>query len=122
GAVCLGESFEDDLDLLAGNADTCVLNRKVQQSPIMVLRFRRHSQSDLAALGKFDGIVQQINQSLLKAHRIADHIPGDAALHLKDKRQTLRFCALSQYRDGFLEAPVQVKVDDVKFKCSDFHL
>src|SRR5262245_47802062 len=74
GAVRLDERVEDESLLVGRDARPCVGNGKVQADLTCGRRLHAGFQNDLASLGKFDGIAEEVGQDLGEAQSIADQV------------------------------------------------
>ncbi len=75
------EGFEDPRPLLAIDADAGILDRATQGHVLCRAVGERQLHQDLAALGEFDGVADQVDQHLPQAGRVAGqvmrHLLGD---------------------------------------------
>src|ERR1700692_3616713 len=70
-AVGLRESIEDGVLLFDGDADAGIFDGKMQRSRGRSCRWLIHRNENLAALGEFDGIADEVDQDLTNAPGIA---------------------------------------------------
>src|SRR5216684_7956749 len=65
--ISLRKSFEDELLFFRRNSDPCIGDAEVQNNAILVLRLFAHLYDNAAALGKLEGIADEIEENLSQA-------------------------------------------------------
>ncbi|MNS74496.1 hypothetical protein D3C72_1079740 [compost metagenome] len=106
-AISLAEGFEDQLQLVACDADAAVGD--LESDPAIAAA--ANVQADLAVLGELDRIGQQVLQDLLQALVVGHQLTGGQAIGLDLQRQAF----LPRHRLEGLTQPLQHAVDHHHF-------
>ena len=78
--------------------------------------FHRHFQGDLAGLGKFDGVPQQVHDDLANPDLIADHIVGHIRLPLAQQLQIFLVSAHGQRAHRFVQIVAQIEANRIQLQ------
>jgi hypothetical protein len=115
GAVRLGEGLEKALELLGLQADARVLHLHEQHDGGVVLRVRgglgaAHAHDDLARLGEFDRVADEVGEHLAEARGIAAQHERHVHVDLAGELQALLLRGVREQLHDLLDRRAQVEV------------
>ena len=71
GTICLGKAFEDGFLAIFGNPNPRILNGESDGGMPRLIQEWFGADHDLALVGKFNGITDQVDQDLPQSSRVA---------------------------------------------------
>ena len=120
--IGLGEGFEDLCLLLQRDADPAIRHVKTQRQFIRHRVFDANYEADLAVVGEFDRVAEQIVEHLSQAQRITVQPWGHVGRNLCLDNETLFIGPrLLQIRNG-AEQPGQIEIDPFEIRATGFDL
>ena len=108
--VGLLEGPEQFLQLLVGDADTCIAHGEPQEGRGFRFFEQFGGDANFTGFGEFDGIVRQIDQDLAKAERIATEIARQIRWDFKDQLETLGGAAFGHDRGNAFQNFIKLEV------------
>ena len=119
--VGLRKGFEQDGNLVGGNADARVFDLKAHQHAVMVLVQQQRAQGNGAVVGELDGVGGEVEQRLTQAGRISAQ-PGRNPRAFHFEFQPLGSCLLGDHGTGVVENRRQGKVGLLELQLAGFDL
>ena len=89
GGVCLGKCSKNRLELVRRNAASRVAHREPQLIDLLAALGTFHAHADLAPLGEFHCVANQVDQYLPQACRITPQHPGNVRVDVMEQFDAL---------------------------------
>src|ERR1051326_4638061 len=106
----LREAFKNDSELVGRNTDPCIADRKANGAGRGELRIPRHLHCDGPAVGKFDGVTDEVDEDLVESVGVSDYGAWDVRRKMAGQFKAFFVGSHGKNLNGFFNQVIQIKV------------